>query len=1565
MEHESTVDESPRDLAGDGGRPRIRVTVNQVDQVPLGDFSPLATPRELRVSFGDATVGLLERLRAGIALALSPGDYNLSIFDEETLPAKVLPDCACHLMLAAGTPDEDDDDLRMLTAVELAFDKPLILGNILAILARLQGRFQDYEVTDLLNRLTTTIADQTGITDLKSIGLQVAGKVASFVGDWLPPGLARELHPAKWKGTAEGLLHEAATVRLERISGHPVKRGGRWVLELRFTGEWDFMGQVRVPFRHVRVHRAILPAPHALLERLFSAQPLATAETRGRAFPALDLAQQLGGMVESLKGRLTVRGEFPDITVLAGMSDEGQWSVDTRLLGVVDVETGFHGNVSPDHIALQVEHLEIAWGDQRIKAAGGFEGWTGLQDDVSHEDTAMGRCLESLISGEWSSEKLSFLVHASVFPDSSLADSNVRLRYFHPLLLGESDLRLQLRNVIVDGKVSARFGQAFGDTEEKQLGLRFAADTAVVKGSLVDIGQTRFFPTMPFAHIAGSLDSSDSGKYEVRLSGSSDFQLRTETDVDAFPELNLGDCIATSNARAEIALDGQVRLTQRRSSPFEADFTGTTGRMVLQQAEATMDGRLLRLPPGSRFVASIDDGIIAGTGLGRASIRVAWDLLGTSPVLRHKERYVMLFVLPLCQGELDIHISPAGGISISGSEGGLYDARFFNALLNPADEVERWLDILDSDEAVDRVLSTVEVFSPEMVTWLQRLRRFLRRCQAIADDEGLEKPADGLPANRLARIMAKVVFDDRKAERRLLPLIMDVVCGRGPDVAEIKRVIADYYPEHDYEFEVDRGLRLAARILSPAAPMPPQRIRAGIALTENPDYLERYAALPDANTLYATIDSPSPLPHGFSTTVATIAPYLTITQLNYVLDKKRTDWREADLARLHHVRELKQRVRDIAQGYGGVAYAPQAVAIAFFLGETIRRSRQIGKHRTQERDFAQENERLQKYCDIPDVLLGPNDVAALLHAGLASAWSGRAVQLNQRLLLEMVFEQPASYLRDVLVELGLHDARVLTAGLNALLDLPQQSMREPLDLASRLGERMGFEFPRLEDFLAGGRRANHSYFEALASAADQVLSLAEPYRALKFYLQEARRPLPRPERRTAGRRQLWEQLEAAIARADRAGKRCDFDNLDEGRQKRAEGAYRRAFEIGGKLLRAQPRAFHEPLFKKFWARNHEALTILSVVRNAQEDIDRVRYWLRTRCNKRSIPRTEQRLIDMAIDALYFFPEDRSRLAADPLVRLLIEPPKGNYDFTVVSAMGVITGGAKGTELEEAYRRLEERRGVRVVRADTATGRSLEYNAQRIIDAVRTIETPWGYIGYSQGCANGLMAESFLMGGTPEQRKLLDGLVCRNLLFSAFNASAHGTCGDAKFLDAMVYLDHFIAHYQARFSSRAIQTALRSLRLALDSQPAVLSMLGSRSLSQWGVIGLHLGGQFKATVPTSSMRGVVEPENLPEALEWLANVLSKQVEHDHHDTQVTIRDALGHSILAQTPQLELLEGCDMGALVQRIHHWSPLREDTEFVTTDRDRKQAIYDSPKDRHVFPWLDVNARFGLIRGQ
>jgi hypothetical protein len=53
---------------------------------------------------------------------------------------------------------------------------------------------------------------------------------------------------------------------------------------------------------------------------------------------------------------------------------------------------------------------------------------------------------------------------------------------------------------------------------------------------------------------------------------------------------------------------------------------------------------------------------------------------------------------------------------------------------------------------------------------------------------------------------------------------------------------------------------------------------------------------------------------------------------------------------------------------------------------------------------------------------------------------------------------------------------------------------------------------------------------------------------------------------------------------------------------------------------------------------------------------------------------------------------------------------------------------------------------------------------------------------------------------------------------------------------------------------------------------------------------------------------------------------------------------------------------MGSLVQTSHHWAPLTFEAEQITTERDLELGVYMEPKDRHITPWLDVNARFGRI---
>lgn len=227
-------------------------------------------------------------------------------------------------------------------------------------------------------------------------------------------------------------------------------------------------------------------------------------------------------------------------------------------------------------------------------------------------------------------------------------------------------------------------------------------------------------------------------------------------------------------------------------------------------------------------------------------------------------------------------------------------------------------------------------------------------------------------------------------------------------------------------------------------------------------------------------------------------------------------------------------------------------------------------------------------------------------------------------------------------------------------------------------------------------------------------------------------------------------------------------------------------------------------FKAFYRRNYDALMVKSIYDNVMNDVDRVRIWMEalrrgskgidvTGCetvdtsphpsddydsamsrllspvplappsspksNATSIitkpfftapeQQREQDLVDAIIEAIFYDPSERDAIKADPLVRMLISNEPGNYNFTLITAMGVITEGKKGTELQAAIERLEKERGVITIRSDTGTARSFDYNASKIEEAVESavkLRRPFGIVGYSQGCANEIHFESMMLSG---------------------------------------------------------------------------------------------------------------------------------------------------------------------------------------------------------------------------
>ena len=705
--------------------------------------------------------------------------------------------------------------------------------------------------------------------------------------------------------------------------------------------------------------------------------------------------------------------------------------------------------------------------------------------------------------------------------------------------------------------------------------------------------------------------------------------------------------------------------------------------------------------------------------------------------------------------------------------------------------------------------------------------------------------------------------------------------------------------------------------------------------------------------------------------------------------------------------------------------------------------------------------------ELGDSLLGPADVAVLLQAGLTSAMkSSTVVQLNQRMLLDLIASQPRSFAVAVLAEIGTPGGqgspRSMASALMALLELDQTSFTEihRLDMHALLESWLpGFKIPQREHFMAGGRWARQSFYEAIYNIATDILEDAECYMALKGHVQRDRRsresdPIPGPRefiddnsdeigmdvsenghlesfmRQTSKLNASIIEAKASIEHADQLGRsimgrliKAEVTKGDADYREAIE-AYQHAFSACAMTLSLDKLAFQAEWFANFYRRNFEALMIKSMYDNVIEDVDNTREWFtalrrgskvekqRKNPMKRSLsagadtvptssPKsndigivvasgveedgelseddvfsfpekvTEQALVDAILDAIIFTEKDRESLGSDPLVRLLIPNPPGDYNFVIVTAMGVITEGERGLELQAAFERIKAKRGVSVVRADTGTARSLEFNASKISEAVETVtkmKKPYGLLGYSQGCANALTAESLLLSGSPIQQQAITnkecGLVCRQLLFSAANGSIHGTASNKKVQRLIVMCEEFFKYQQGYFSRALTSSVLEALNNTMDSAPFQKFIGGAQSMLPEGCRAFWREAQHLSHIPTCTMRGVLEPHTTPESLEMISNLLTKQSGSALHDSQVHVYDAVGYPIYTHNRNGQILKNCNVGeGSIQRTHHWSPLSDEVVFMRTKRDIDHATFECAKDRHVFPWVDVNARFGFIK--
>jgi hypothetical protein len=1489
------------------GEPRIELDLTR-EGAPTSspEFDPLRVPGAARLRLGGPLPDGVEVAEIELAFDLEAGQHAIPVGASVPLLVLIEPGSRAEISLSLGSGPSGECELR---SFELSLTPAVKLANLVGV----ASAFGPAEV--LLSQLPEP--------------LRVALEVGSASADL---ALSLELR---------GLGLSA------RVDG-----AERW-LQPQLRGSLRLLDRLAFPLDALPLPRAVLPyLPPGLmaLSRTSLSRNLAGRlddELRSAAVAAIS------ALVERVAGSVRARLRPPKFCLGYVSGDGTRRQIDIAAAEAVTIEGTLSGKGQGRSVSGEASlSLRGPDGSERGKVVASLD----AELDIGGQRASATDLLPGLAEAT---------VDVRLEPGSVLPPLEIELWQQHPLCRGRSSLELCFEPLTLEGGLSLLI------TPERfvpSVPQRCRLSTRLSKQSsrlLIDAGDLRLDSALD-GDLELTLDEQPEGlRWTIDFSGELEHDIAATLTPIAELDLHDGQVRGVARSRSRVRLLPTFRL--RGPNATEVTLDGSHAEITLEQVELQLDRRTLSVPAGTHLGATLRQGGLTPRALSPAVLDLEWDLHGEPCLLHFGTRAVSLFTEALRSGELRAHLDEGGKLSFSGSaQEGLYGPRYFNALLNPANELDEWMEIFRSDDAIRHVVEALAVFSEELAELLGDARQLVLTAREILRREGVTEPKDVIPREQMARVISILLRGDASLQPELVPIIKQATEGHGLPLAALKhllsREIGDLGYDIDYEINVlSNWLHL---VLHAGDPYPPAEADEEPPLLLAPEHRQRLAGLPSAAEIEGRVAA-GQIDAAFANRLAELAPQLSADQLQSLLRHgDHPGWPTAALTRLRRVAQIKRRVARIGQGYGGVEHAAQPYTISAFLGEAIGPLPGVNCRSTTDRSWP------------PPCALGAEDVATLLQAGLAMVRQDQRAELNNRLLLELLRRRGGEFTREVLIELGHQSQRALSGILYAFLEQDQDQLSEPLDLVAFLSTQLGYEVPRQPNFLAGGRRARESYYEALDALAERIIGDADDYLARKQHLQQVRHPLPPPVSEVLlvdpGMANAAREAQRAIEAADALGAQCQFTGRKKGPRKRAIGAYQRAFEACAALLEREPRAFTLDWFKRFWWRNEAALRVLCSVRGYQEDLDDVRSWLTCQRGEamddpgpsaRAIDSGEQALVDAFIEVLFYQPEVRQQLATDPLVRLLIDPPPGHYDFSIISCMGVITEGQDGRELCDTFRRLDQRRGVRVLRAATGTGRSLEYNAARIIEAIAACPTPWGIIGYSQGCANALLAEHLLYSGTPEQQALAARLVCRNLLFSAANGSCHGSSAMVKYSRAMVAGERILKHYQATLSWQAVRIGLRAMRAALDSQPFVDALGGGDSLSYKRARVLHRDGQFVPNVPTSHSRAIVEVGRIPECLEYTYYCHEEMCGGGSQDTQVLATDAIGASTRVANAYTRAFAACDMGSPILASHHWAPLTDEIEFVETERDRSGRVYQGPKDQLVWPWVEVNARFGRIQ--
>lgn len=597
-------------------------------------------------------------------------------------------------------------------------------------------------------------------------------------------------------------------------------------------------------------------------------------------------------------------------------------------------------------------------------------------------------------------------------------------------------------------------------------------------------------------------------------------------------------------------------------------------------------------------------------------------------------------------------------------------------------------------------------------------------------------------------------------------------------------------------------------------------------------------------------------------------------------------------------------------------------------------------------------EGMYKWSGNVGTILGPRDIASIL----VKLTSWKHLQVSMHLVLQFLMNQTEEYMRATFCALSQGgDPMALATVMTSILSFPvDTTVGSPIS-AEKIIDRIHPGYRGTGDSHETSIYKNLQSISYLLRFSTSFLERYLPtYMLFRESVTMTRRLIVNPNASFCKTDLLSQEAISAIRVADDV--RFEVS------------AYEAAFSACERVIKSNPESLQAEWLRVFFKRNFTALTVVSVLREIRQGKGHT--WLLTNASGLTreswLSMSDTDLSEKIIRALY--PIDSEEILSDPLVSLRIRPavldfnsqvgPSAPVRATVVLSMGIITKGINGTELADTISYLESTRPVRFVRANTGTGKSIEYNARKVIMAIKEVKTTnWVWLGYSQGCANTFAAEGIMLRGTPEERDLIrNRLKSRMLLYGAHNGSIHGDIMRSKVVESLRILE------EAHKFSPPLASFVRTI---LASGTIQESLGGLRSISPQGLYELWTTGDWERNVPTFSVVGACDAKTTPDFLRVVSAQLSQLTGGlpFSHDSQIEARYALAKCAVPTTnTAVGCIEECSVNTPIQRTHHWSPLYKESAMVFTRNDKSLGIFDIPKHRHIEPWIDCLLRFGII---